>query len=509
MRSTKYLFVTLFLLCVFNLAQAVGGNSSELITEGRELLSKGQYNSAEAKFRQAIKKKDDSEAWLLLGTVLNRKEAYNEALEALNRAKQLKTTSNAISFEMGCAYMGLGKYKQAYRSFAEDISYNTPWRDTSYLFCGISLHNLGEYRKAIAILSSPMLDGTEHSSNAYYYTGLSHLELKEHKQAALSFRWAEIHAPKATVLESDAKKMLAFVQNLINTEKKKRPWYASLTTAFSLDTNVIAAGDDVILPSNISNRRDTAFSPLLSAGYRLYQTPKSELWVDYTGGATFQQDLDQYNTLMHGIALRGSHLLTPKLIVGMEASYDYTWVDESSYSGILRLSPSISYRQRDWTASTLTYTWQKSDYLFDITNPALGRDGHTNTISLTQDVAVPKTELFLRGGLHQSWTDSNGGDYDFDSFAMSLALWHPFLFKRTRISGGLSYAWDNYKNRNSRSTTLRKRNDERLRFFCSLAKEFTEDITGFISYSRTNNESNIGQFDYNRNIYSVGITYNF
>ena len=192
-----------------------------------------------------------------------------------------------------------------------------------------------------------------------------------------------------------------------------------------------------------------------------------------------------------------------------DLKYNRPWVDKNSYSGIFRLSPSISYRQRDWTASTLTYTWQKSDYLFDITNSALDRDGYTNTISLTQDVAVPKTELSLRGGLHQSWTDTDGDDYDFDSFAMSLVLWHPFFFERTRISVGLSHAWDDYKNRNSRSTASRKRDDERLRFSCRLTKEFTEDITGFISYSRTDNESNIGQFDYDRDIYSVGVTYNF
>ena len=72
MRSIRYLFITLFLLCVFNLAWAAGENASRSINEGRELLSKGQYDSAEAKFREAIKKKDDSEAWLLLGTALNR-----------------------------------------------------------------------------------------------------------------------------------------------------------------------------------------------------------------------------------------------------------------------------------------------------------------------------------------------------------------------------------------------------------------------------------------------------
>lgn len=509
MRSTKYLFVTLFLFHVSVLAWAAGGDASRLINEGRELLAKGQYNAAEAKFREALKKKEDSEAWLLLGTVLNRKEAYNEALEALNRAKGLKTESNAISFELGCVYMGLGRYKEAYKSFSDDISRNSPWRDTSYLFCGICLHNLGEYRKAITHLSSPMLKGTEHSSNAYYYTGLSQLELKEHKKAAQSFRRAKARTPKGTEIANGTKKMLALVEKLIKAEKKRRPWYASITTAFSLDTNVISAGDDIILPSNISNRRDTAFSPLFSAGYRLYQAPKSELWVDYRGGATFQQDLDEYNTLMQGVTLRGSRFLTPKLTAGMKASYDYIWVDESSYSGIFGLSPSISYRQREWTASTLTYTWQKFDYFFDITNPALDRDGHTNSISLTQDVAVPKTELYLRGGLHQSWIDTDGADYDFDSFAMSLTLWHPFFFEKTRICGGLSYAWDDYKNRNSRSTASRKRDDEQLRFSCSLTKEFTEDITAFISYTRIDNKSNIGIFDYTRGIYSVGVTYNF
>ncbi len=509
MRSTKYLFITLFLLCVFNIAWAAGGNASELITEGKGLLAKGEYDAAEAKFKEAIKKKEDPEAWLLLGTALNRKGAYNKALEALNRAKELKTESKAISFEMGCAYMGLGKYKEAYKSFSEDISHNLPWRDTSYLFCGICLHGLGEYRKAITHLSSPMLKGTKHSPNAHYYTGLCQLKLKEHKEAARSFRRAKVQAAKGTKIANDAKKMLGLVEEVIKAKKKRRPWYASLTMGASKDTNVISAGDDMTLPSDISSRRDIMGSLFLSAGYRLYQASKSELWIDYRGSATFQHDLDNYNTLMQGNALRGRRLLTPKLKAGMKVSYDYTWVDERSYSGIFGLSPSLTYRQREWTASTFTYTWQKSNYLFDITNPALDRDGYTNSISLTQDVAVPKTKLSLRGGLHQSWTKTEGDDYDFDSFAMSLALWHPFFFEKSRISVGLSYAQNDYKHPNSRSSTSKERDDERLRFSCSLTKELTEDITAFISYSRIDNKSNIGVFDYTRDIYTVGVTYNF
>ncbi len=509
MHSTKYLLIiTLFLLCVSVIARAAGPGASSLITEGRRLLAKGQYDAAEAKFREAIKKDSDSEAWLLLGTVLNRKEAYNEALQALNRAKELKTASNAIYFEMGCAYMGLGKYKEAYESFSEDISHNPVWGSTSYLFCGICLYNLGQYRQAVTHLSNPILDGTEHSSNAHYYIGLSQLKLKEHKKAAQSFRRAKRSAPKGTKIANDTNKMLDLVEKVIKAEKRKRPWYASITTTFSLDTNVLSTADSVILPSDISNRTDTSTGLLFNAGYRLHQTPKSELWVDYRGNTTFQHDLNEYNTMMHGITLRGTRSLTPKLTAGMKVSYDYTWVGGSSYSSVFGLSPSLTYRQRDWTATTLTYTWQRSSYMFDTGNSALDRDGYTNSLSLTQDAAVPGTELYIRGGLHHSWTDSDGGDYDFDSSGLSLTMWHPFVLNTT-ISGGFTYFLDDYKKLNSRSAKFQKRDDDRLAISLGLSKEFTESITGFIGFTWMENKSNIGVFDYKREVFTLGVTYNF
>jgi Flp pilus assembly protein TadD len=64
MRNTRYLFITLFLFHMSVLALAAEAGDSSLITEGRELLAKGQYDAAEAKFREAAKKDSDPEAWL-------------------------------------------------------------------------------------------------------------------------------------------------------------------------------------------------------------------------------------------------------------------------------------------------------------------------------------------------------------------------------------------------------------------------------------------------------------
>lgn len=502
----RYLFIMLLLLCICNPVWAAK-DYSKLISEGKELLTKGEYNAAEAKFKEAIEKnRRDPEAYMLLGTALNRKGKCSQALKALNRASQLKTKSNAIFFEMGLSYMGLSKYKEAYGSFCQDISNNPPWIATSYLLAGGCLYQLEEYSKAIEYLKDAISKETKQLSQAHYYIGLCQIKLKEYSKAERSFRRVA-RLSKGTRRGEDASKRVSLLRRVIKAEKKKRPWYASVRLGLFHDTNVISAGKDVVLPTGISKKTDLRSRLSLSAGYRPYQGPKSELWIDYKGNTSFHEQLPDYNTQMSGLALRGIYTLNERLRVGMKAGYDHTWVGGHSYSGIFELSPSVSYRQREWAAVTLAYACQRSDYLIRVA-PALDRDGYTNSISLTEDVVVPKTKLSLRGGLKQSWTESDGSDYDFRSFRTSLTLRHPFFFA-SRISSGVNYTHNDYDNLNSRSVTPKTRDDEQFRLSLGLTKEFTANTTGSISYDWIDNNSNIGLFDYTRGILSLGVTYEF
>jgi len=372
---------------------------------------------------------------------------------------------------------------------------------------GIALYKEKDYKSAIKYLKK--VKDVNNLPQSQYYIGLCQTQLKKYNEAAKAFKEVIRSAPGQDMGKKSGQILSWLKRNMhLSERKEKKPWYLKLNWGLGWDSNLLSVGKDVTLPSDVSSKSDLRNAFSISAGVRAYDGEKAKVWLDYLGSLTLENDLTNYDTNINALALKWLYTLTEKITASILGSYKYTVVGSDTYSQIANLSSAISYKQRSWSKTNFVYSYQNSNYFYDFTNPAFDRDGHTNGLALTQEIIVPDTELSVRGGVEQSWTSAKGDDYDYRSFGISLHLWHPFFFE-SKINGGFKYLFNDYANLNSQSTTSQERYDKQLRLSVGFSKELTPFITGFVSYTLIDNDSNIGTFEYTRDVYVFGFSYNF
>ena len=71
----------------------------------------------------------------------------------------------------------------------------------------------------------------------------------------------------------------------------------------------------------------------------------------------------------------------------------------------------------------------------------------------------------------------------------------------------MDYTWEDRNYRNANIFFDRHRKDIERTISASLSKDIGDHITVFGDYLRRDNSSNLALFDYEKNIFSLGITY--
>lgn len=96
-----------------------------LISEGQELLNKGELTEAERKFLSAIKIDPNSgKAYHFLGMIYLRQKLYNGAIASLEKACKLEPLNDTSFNNLGLSYFNTQNYEQAIVNFEKSISLN-------------------------------------------------------------------------------------------------------------------------------------------------------------------------------------------------------------------------------------------------------------------------------------------------------------------------------------------------------------------------------------------------
>lgn len=96
-----------------------------LITEGQDLLNKGDLSGAENKFLSAIKIDPmTAKAYHFLGMIYLRQKVYKGAIASLEKACRLDPLNDIAFYNLGLAYYNIGNQEQAIEHFEKSISLN-------------------------------------------------------------------------------------------------------------------------------------------------------------------------------------------------------------------------------------------------------------------------------------------------------------------------------------------------------------------------------------------------
>jgi Flp pilus assembly protein TadD len=258
-------------------------------------------------------------------------------------------------------------------------------------------------------------------------------------------------------------------------------------------------------PHNVHDRRDEATFVLGAHGrYDVVQQERALVRLDYDFYQTLLPTFEDFQFRAHQAAGTASWAVRRGLWLGVQGGYNHYSLGSHQYLQEPFVLPFVSFAEGAWGRTQLHYRHGESDYL---SSPFDGiRDGQTNGAAINQLVLFSGGARYLTFGYQferEEPDDAVGSDWERDSNQAHVGVGFPAWWK-TAVELIYAYRNDDYDNRNSFDAPLnRVRVDDEHRFYAGAKRTLTEHLNVTLAYRGIINTSNIGLFDYRRNVASL------
>lgn len=479
--------------------------SREFVRQGRAALAAGDTATALDAFDLAMRvDADDAEAVFFFGVAHNRAGNPAEALTALNRALGRGYVHPRLDLERAYALVNLGRDAAA-RALLE------PWA-AAHPDAGIARQLLarlalraGDTTRARALAADaarldPQLTATAGLIAAYAARAEGERQAVADYVGDLAARDPAL--PFASRLREPA-----------DTASAGKPWALRLSTALGYNDNVIALGEGVPLPRDISDDDALLGRFALAASYDPLRAPGDWVRLGYALNATVHEsDLDRADLLMNDLYAVWQHRWAPRWTSSLSASGQYVSIGGDSFRKRVGLRAAMSYR---WSQA-----WRVEGYLrgahenYDFTTtPVNDRDGENYHLGIL-GASRPQG---LRPGLRLGWElgswRTDGRNYDRHRNLLHATLdWRLPGATALRVAG--SWARVDYAHRNSFAAFRARRDDTAWTLGGEISRPLPFAVGGrparaWASVDYVDNDSNLRFFDYDQLALNLGVTLSF
>ena len=492
---------------VFTLALAPGESAAqsarEFLEEGLSLLRARDYEAALEKFEAAGEADPAPRIFVFQGVALNRLGRHREALQRLATADKAGVVLPLLDFELGWSAVNLGLWRVAAQRL-ERFEEAKPGGAKTVEFLGRAYLGLGRLDEAEAQLREALRRDPDVKPTVLYYLAVVEQARGDSAAAQEELQTLIEIAPESPLAVS-LRDTLAFLARV------EKPWSVVVSAGGGYNSNVIALGDGIALPVDISSK-DAGFGrATLDATYAWRLTEADVVTVGYGLQADiYQRSLSGFDLIDQNVFADLRHLMRRNLSLGLRLSDQFTLLGGDKIRNQVAIRPSLAYRVTDRAVAELAYGFGVGDYFF--TTPAVqDRDNNSHALSLTGYFAVPGTELRARLGFFFVRNEADGADFDLDTHGLTAALSGPVV---RQITGEVLYTrtFDRYDNPNSLAGPLGfafTRKDEVDRVTVRLFHPFRERSHLFVRYDFTNDDSNIAFFNFDQHVVSGGLVLRF
>jgi hypothetical protein len=299
-------------------------------------------------------------------------------------------------------------------------------------------------------------------------------------------------------------------------------WGFSVTTGFQWDSNVTVAPDGLVGggggTQSVSQGKESAGGWVAAVGteFDLIERPDFLLRFEYDFYQTLHFTEHDFDFRAQQPRATASYGLTPALWLGVEGGYNYYTLGDDTYQGEPYVMPFTSYLEGDWGLTQVIYRWGDETFFSTPFNDV--RDGPAVTLNASQTFYFAH-ERYVTAGYQwarenptQSGhsytgfaTNRNGGfvtignDWQYSSNQGYLGFGSPVVLG---VYADLLYLFrsDNYRWPNSYANFDKKRQDDGHYIYLGLTRPIMDHVALAVTYYGTLNDSNIGIFEYNRNV---------
>jgi tetratricopeptide (TPR) repeat protein len=484
--------------------------------EGLLHYSRRQLDVAERNFRAVIAEDPaDAEAYYYLGLTQLDSNRPAEAVESFNQSLRLDPTSDEVRAARAAAFIRVRRFDDARQDLAA-LEMDPRWAGNVAYLRGQLLYAQGDLEGAASYFrEARRLGGTE-AAPAKFYEGLTYLRMKELVRARSAFREAGVGYDRDPTVAAASRQLDAV---LARQQQGAKPWEVQVNLGYEFDSNVIQIGNDIALPTTITDESDTVFVVQPRGSYSVIRKGAWDIGLEAAGYYTYHDELSDFDIVSHQGGPFLNYRLRDNLYASVRYGFNYLEFGHEPYMNRHIATPQLTWVQPKFGYTSGFYQYQHREFsepvpVFvregSLTGPLVDvfdRDGDVHTVGVVQGITLP--ELFEGAGpsnLEVSYRYerqlAEGSDFDAHFNNVGVTFYTPLPLWKMRADVGASVGFDLYDNPNSTDNNpfvLEADDDERedleTSFSAGLTRELTKWASVRVDYTFTDNDSNVEQSD--------------
>ncbi len=496
----------LFLILIVFMLISVNGFSqqSPLIKKGIEEYKDESYEEAIVTLVQARDTDPKSSvAAFFLGMAYKQTMDYEKSLENLLDAVTLSPRIKEALVEVVDVSMQLGQFDAAKKWIGVAEEENIFPAKIAFLK-GLIYKKEGKNRKAAESFANAKAIDPEISQASDIQIALSLMRDRRLNDAKKSFEAAIINDPQSD-LAGFARQYLDAVEQRIELEK---PFRFTIGVYGQYDDNMVLKPNDLAYATDITNESSAVLNTLFRVNYApVFKGP----WL-FGAQYALGSSVHDKNRFTHD-SLSNSISVTPgynfgEFAIFLSTSYNHALVrdpDYKGYSGLFSTGPLFRMAINGNQLLEIFSGYTNSKYFREPLAPEEDRDanGYRSYISW---LWLFKKDYFLNLRFQADRQDTRGTNWDNSNIGFSINYAMP-VYENIKLQ--LSSQFNDQKFDNRHTVFDVTREDKMFVFTGGVSWAWEKDVTVITQYTRVRTDSNIGIYDYTRNLYTLGIEYRF
>ena len=500
----KFAFVLLVLISIFLFSNNAFSQQSPLIKSGIEQYREENYEEAIEVFQEARDEDPNSSvAAFYLGMAYKQTMDYEESYENLKDAATLTPRIKESLAEIVDVAMQLGKIEEA-KNWVEVAEREEISPAKIAFLKGLILKEEGKNSEAAEAFEKAKRIDPKVSQAADIQIALGFYRESEYEKAKKSFESAITYDPESNLADF-ARQYLASVDQRIESKKSLRYTYSLF---LQYDDNMVLKPNDELYAAGITNEG----SMVANTSFRVNYAPVFDgpwLFNARYGlvSSLHDKNKDTHDSFSNSISVTPGYSFG-KYALSLATSYNHTHVrkpDYKQYSGTFSSGPLLRRAFGNNQLIEFFAGYINTEYHRPALDPNENRDsnGFNSYISW---IWLFDRNSFLNIRYQYSDQDAEGENWDNKKNALSINMALPVSNNiKFQLSGQMSeQEFDNIH------TTFGIAREETMYSFSGgFSWSWKRYSNIVLQYSHISTDSNLGIYDYTRNMYTMGLEFRF
>src|SRR5713226_873508 len=491
-----------------------------------------RYDEALGYLEEALAQEPKNvEALYYKGLVLMAQQKTEAAVEPLERARTLAPTDFSVRFLLGVAYFSLERYDQA-EPLLTPIFTERPQTEGVGYYVGLMRYRKKDYQGALRAFQSERSTNPNIQQLAKFYAGLTLAILGLPEQATAEVD-AALRLQTGSALTGPAERIR---DSLASARDAERRFHAEVRVGFLYDSNVAVVPQPSHDPTAESLRgRKTATPGELGAlrlDYAWLRRGPWESTVTYSFFQTYNNRLPSFNVQNHLVAGALSYRAAVGAMpfqVGAQYSWDYLSLGTNDFLQRHTATLFGTLVENQGNLTTLLARFQNKD--FYATPGQLAdedRDAPNWMVGFTHVFRFAQDKHYVRVGYQFDYENADGRNYTYAGNRSLAGGQYTLPWGSTRLKDDFDLQQRHYLHANSIlpvvNPSTREREDTEqnhvFRIEQVLAKNLGPTSIGCAptapcpltlaaEYQRTVADSNLAVYSFNRNVWSLTLSWQY